>query len=68
MTDTPIISDIFSKVDTENLRLSDINGFDSLKFVRLIMEIEEKLDRDLEREEIDKLVDTEGLKSLLRAS
>jgi acyl carrier protein len=68
VTDTPIISDIFSKVDTENLRLSDINGFDSLKFVRLIMEIEEKLDRDLEREEIDKLVDTEGLKSLLSDS
>lgn len=65
MTDTPLIIDLISKTDGENMKLSEISGFDSLKFVRLIMEIEDVIGRDLERDEIDKLKDLDSLKTIL---
>lgn len=65
LTDTPLIIDLISKTDGENMKLSEISGFDSLKFVRLIMEIEDVIGRDLERDEIDKLKDLDSLKTIL---
>ena len=68
LTDTPLITDLTSRTDGDKVKLSEISGFDSLKFVRLIMEIEDVVGRDLEPDETEKLKDIGSLKSLLNYS
>ena len=42
-----------------------MEGFDSLKFVRLVLEVEEVIERELEKTEVDCLVDVASLKLVL---
>ena len=65
MSNTPVLNQILSIGIDKNSKLSEIEGFDSLKFVRLILELEEKLDRELEREEIDQLTDLNSIEKIL---
>ena len=51
-----------------NIRLGDIDGWDSLKGVRLVLRLEEIVGRELSESDIESLQSVEDVDRLLRAA
>ena len=65
MNYSPLIKELIDNSFNDHIKFSDMEGFDSLKFVRLVLEVEEVIERELEKTEVDCLVDVASLKLVL---
>ena len=57
-----------SLLPTRDIRLADIDGWDSLKGVRLVLRLEELVGRELSEEDIEKLQSLDDVDRLLSAT
>ena len=66
-----LIAEVLRKstlIPSNNVLLADIDGWDSLKGVRLVLRLEEIVGRELSEDDIEKLQSVEDVDRLLKAA